>query len=153
MILFRSMILFHIMGLRKSLDQRKSAGSFERWWPLLIRLDPRKSAVSFLSDHPITRSRRSPDSCAPLPASVSQSPTRHIRFVANTTQTGFRPGDDRAVKALFPLFSALTFAICHPQILITLRMSGRGSQKNDCTPPGGRHFCCKQKEKCYSTAL
>jgi hypothetical protein len=114
---------------------------------LLIRVDLRKSAVAIcLSDS--ARYRRYPDvgdSCGPLPASVSQSPTRHLRFVANKSKSAFRPGDDRAVEALFPLFSAINLAVCHPLFLIGFAMSGRGSQKNDCTHPGVDVFVANKR--------
>jgi hypothetical protein len=115
MILFRSMILFHIMGLRKSLDQRKSAGSFERWWPLLIRLDPRKSAVSFLSDHPITRSPDHGDH--PILAPLCLRPSaRAPPGIYVLLQTQHKPDFDRAMTArskpffLYFLPSLLLFA-------------------------------------------
>jgi hypothetical protein len=40
-------------------------------------------------------------SYGPLPASFSQTPTGHRRFVDNKHQTPIRPSGDRAVEALF----------------------------------------------------
>jgi hypothetical protein len=57
---------------------------------------------NFLSDHPITRSRRSRAIPAILAAfclrSSASNPTRHIGFVANKSETNIPPGGDRAVE-------------------------------------------------------
>jgi hypothetical protein len=46
-------------------------------------------------------------SCGPLPASFSQTPTRHRGFVSNKGPSAIRPSGDRAVEALFsPIFHA-----------------------------------------------
>jgi hypothetical protein len=45
--------------------------------------------------------------CGPLPAFFSQTPTRHIGFVANKSQTNIPPSGDRAVEGHISLFSAL----------------------------------------------
>jgi hypothetical protein len=42
--------------------------------------------------------------CGPLPASFSQRPTRHIRFVANKRRNAIRPSGHRAVEASFSCF-------------------------------------------------
>ena len=84
-----------------SLWRRDSAGV-----PTLAVL--RVFAVKLL----VSRSRRSPDHrisrsfCGPLPASFSQAPTPHKRFVENKSQSAIRPSGDRAVEFFFVCFSA-----------------------------------------------
>jgi hypothetical protein len=57
---------------------------------------------------PITRdSGDHGDSCGPLPASLSQSPTPRRRFVENKSQSAIRPSGDRAVETPFLCFFSL----------------------------------------------
>jgi hypothetical protein len=84
---------------------------------------------------------------APLSLCPSaRRPTRHIRFVANTTQTLFRPGGDRAVKAHIPLFSGVTFAICQPQSRIGFANVRQRVAKIIHPPPGGRRFVANKRQ-------
>jgi hypothetical protein len=66
--------------------------------------------------------------CIPLPASFSQNPTRHRRFVANKHQTSIRPSGDRTVEAHISLFSALFLQRITMLFFYFSTMSGRGSQ-------------------------
>ena len=59
--------------------------------------------------------------CGPLPATLSQTPTPHMRFVENKRQSAIRPSGDRAVEALFPSFLPVesvsfcwSFCPCNP---------------------------------------
>jgi hypothetical protein len=71
----------------------------------------------------------SPESCSPLPASLSHAPTPHSTFIENKSSTPIRPSGDRTVEALFLSFSAVKSASISACFFRFYCSVGRGSQK------------------------
>ena len=80
-----------------------------------------------VGDHPIF--------CSPLPASFSQRPTPHRRFVDNKSQSAIRPSGDRAVEVLFLRFSAFQSGAISAFFSGFNCPVGRGSQLTLTPPP------------------
>jgi hypothetical protein len=68
--------------------------------------------------------RDSGDSCGPLPASLSQDPTPHKRFVENKSQTPIRPSGHRTVESPFSRFSGLPIRL-NFSLVFSFLLSGR----------------------------
>jgi hypothetical protein len=93
------------------------------------------SFVVQVFDFPITAITRddgdSGDPCGPLPASLSQAPTPHKRFVENKSQTPIRPNCHRAVESPFFRFSGIQAGSISALFARSYCPVGRGSQSRN----------------------
>ena len=73
--------------------------------PLVLRVSVAGFGFCFSQSRAITRDHG--DSRSPLPASLSQNPTPHRRFVESKGQTPIRPSGRPNGRSLFLCFSAV----------------------------------------------